>query len=406
MIDAKTGVQRKIFYALAVFGDEEKRAVADALNAGRLGSGKLVAEFERRIAGRFGKQFGIATNSGSSANLLSLAALNLPPQSQVITPATTFATTFAPIIQLGLEPVAIDVEAGTYQADLERVERAITSRASAVLIPQLIGNAADLARLRAICDRHGLRFLDDSCDTIGTTVHGKPSGAYSDVSTTSFYASHVITAAGMGGMVLTDSEEVRDRVICMRDWGRVGDDREDFDERFTFELDGIPYDKKFLYASLGYNMKMPEVAAAFALAQEEKLDGFLATRRRNFDHLVQRLRVHERHLVMPRSEAGVRARWLAAPFMMTAETPYTRYDLLRHLEANGIQTRVIFSGNIVRHPAYRGRLAAPAGDLAVADAVMARGFLLGAHHGMTPQEVDIVADTVDEFFTRRESAAP
>lgn len=394
------GSPKKIYYAWAVFGDEEKRAVMDALDAGRLGPGRLVAEFEAKMAARFGKKYGVATNSGSSANLLALAAFDLETGSEVLAPATTFATALAPILQHDLAPVAVDGELGTYQVDLEKLEAAVTTRTRAVLVPQLIGNAADLRALREICDRHSLRYLDDSCDTIGTTVHGRPSGAYSDVTTTSFYASHVITAAGMGGMVLTDSTEIRDRVLCMRDWGRVGDDREDFNERFDFELDGIPYDKKFLYKYLGYNMKMPEIAAAFALVQEGRLDAFLRTRRANFDHLVERMRAHEDVFVLPRSAEGVRANWLAAPLAIRPESGIRRYHLLQHLEAAGIQTRVVFSGNIARHPAYRDRVRVPAGGLPVADEIMANGFLLGAHHGMATSDVDALADAVDAFFLK------
>lgn len=316
----------------------------------------------------------------------------------MIAPATTFATALAPVIQLGFRPVLVDTEPGTYQIDLEKAAAMVTPRTRAVAVPQLIGNATDLRALRELCDRHGLRYLDDSCDTIGTTVHGKTSGAYSDVTTTSFYASHVLTAAGMGGMVMTDSTELRDRVVCMRDWGRVGDDREDFSERFDFDLDGIPYDKKFLYAYLGYNMKMPEIAAAFALAQERRLDDFLATRRRNFDRLVERMRAHDTVLLPPRSAPGVRANWLAAPFTIRDGSNIKRYELLKHLEAAGVQTRVVFSGNIARHPAYRERVAVPDEGLPVADLVMANGFLLGAHHGMTDEDVDVVADTVGTFF--------
>lgn len=389
---------KKIFYALAVFGDEEKHAVLDALDAGRLGPGALAAEFERRIATRFGKRYGVATNSGSSANLLALSALDLPPNSEIITPATTFATSVAPIVQSGHVPVPVDTQLGTYQIDLDLVERAISPRTKAVLVPQLVGNAADLSRLRDMCDRHALTFIDDSCDTIGTTIHGRPSGAYSDVTTTSFYASHVITAAGMGGMVLTDSEVIRDRVICMRDWGRAGDDREEFGTRFRFEIDGLPYDSKFMYERLGYNMKMPEIAAAFGIAQEAKLDTFLAVRRRNFERLVERLRRHEDHLLMPRSPQGVHAQWLAAPFTLTEASAVTRYELLRHLESHGIQTRVIFSGNIARHPAYRPLLSVRPDAFPVADVIMARGFLLGAHHAMSEQDVDCVADRVDEVL--------
>lgn len=264
-------------------------------------------------------------------------------------------------------------------------------------MPQLIGNACDARRLRAICDEHGLVYLDDSCDTVGTTIGGRPSGAYSDVTTTSFYASHVITAAGMGGMVMTDSEEIRDRVIRMRDWGRAGDDSEVFDRRFDYELDGIPYDRKFLYTHLGYNMKMPEIAAAFGLAQEKKLDDFLAIRRRNFDRLVGKLAAHA-DLIPPRSDPEVQANWLAAPFTMADTTRHTRYDLLRHLEGANVQTRVIFSGNIARHPAYRSRVSVGPGGLERADLIMANGFLLGAHHAMTEADVDEVAGHVNEFL--------
>jgi CDP-6-deoxy-D-xylo-4-hexulose-3-dehydrase len=397
---AQGSIQRKVLYAQAVYGDEEKKAVMESLENGWLASGPKVKEFEAKLADLFGKKYGIAVNSGSSGNLLGIQALRIDPGMEVITPACTFATTVSEIINNNLIPVFVDSVVGRYTIDEEEVAGAITPKTKAILVPQLVGGVCDMKRLRDICDDHGLFLIDDSCDTLAPTLHGKTVASYADITTTSFYGSHIITACGMGGMIFTDSEEVRDRIIVLRDWGRVGNDSEDFEKRFDFEIDGIPYDSKFLYSELGYNLKMNEVAAAFGLAQLDRLDGFLKLRRDNFSILSEFFGKYEEYFILPYLIDGAETNWLAYPLSIKEGAPFTRYDFLKHLEQKGIQTRVLFSGNITRHPVYKknGTRWIGSGDLNDSDYIMAHSFLLGCHNALGKKEIDYVMKSVDEFF--------
>ena len=254
---------KKIWYAphkFESYGEEEIQAVIDSLRDGWLaGFGPRTVEFEEKIAKEFGKKYGIFVNSGSSACLLALAALDLPKGSKVITPALTFSTTLAPIIQLGFEPVFIDSNLTSYVPTIEDIINAITDDVKAIMVPNLIGNKPDWDKLKASLNsigRSDIFVIEDSADTITYTEN-------TDVSTTSFYASHVITAGGMGGMVMFNDEKHVKKALQYRDWGRIGDNSEDMDDRFAHEVDGIPYDYKFLYGVLGYNMKCAEANAAF-----------------------------------------------------------------------------------------------------------------------------------------------
>jgi len=379
-------MRKKVWYAphkFESYGEEEIEAVNKALKDGWLaGFGPYTTEFEAKIAKEFGKKYGVFVNSGSSACLLALASLDLEKGSEIITPALTFSTTLAPIIQLGYTPKFIDSELTTYVPSVQAICDAITSKTRAIMVPNLIGNKMDFDTLRNELMRMGrenIYVIEDSADTITFTED-------SDVSTTSFYASHVITAGGMGGMVMFNKKEHMKRALMYRDWGRIGDNSENMDERFAHDVDGIPYDYKFLYGVLGYNMKCAEANAAFGLVQLEKFQKFKEIRRNNIERYLHKLR-NIPEIILP--DDKIKPNWLAIPLQIE-----DRLGLLNFLEDNNIQTRVTFAGNVTRHPAYRKYLQ----DFPVADQVMKNGFLLGAHHGMTTQDVDYVCDKIIEYI--------
>jgi len=377
---------KKVWYApnrLEAYGEEEIKAVEQCLRDGWLaGFGPRSVEFEKKIAKEFGKKFGVFVNSGSSACLLALAALNLPKGSKIITPALTFSTTLAPIIQLGYIPIFIDSNLTSYVPDIQAILDAITDDTTAIMVPNLIGNKPDWKALKKglkAINREDIFVIEDSADTVSYTKE-------SDVSTTSFYASHVITAGGMGGMVMFNDEKHVKRALQYRDWGRIGDNSENMDERFAHDVDGLPYDYKFLYGVLGYNMKCSEMSAAFGLVQLERFQTFKQKRRDNIERYIKNLK-DVKEILLP--DDSIEPNWLAIPLQTER-----RLELLNYLEDNNIQTRVTFAGNVTRHPIYREYLQ----DFENADKVMKDGFLLGAHHGMDLDDVDYVCDKIKEFF--------
>ena len=379
-------MRRKVWYAPykhESFGEAEIKAVEESLRDGWLaGFGPKSVEFEQKIAREFGKKYGVFVNSGSSACLLALAALDLEKGSEVITPALTFSTTLAPILQLGYKPKFIDSQLNTYVPSVEQILEAVTDKTKAIMIPNLIGNKPNWSMLRTQLNRinrSDIIVIEDSADTVTETLQ-------SDVSTTSFYASHVITAGGMGGMVMFNDEKHVKRALMYRDWGRIGDNSEDMSDRFAHDVDGIPYDYKFLYGVLGYNMKCAEANAAFGLVQLDKFQTYKDIRRKNIERYLDNLH-NVKEILLP--DDSIKPNWLAIPLQTER-----RLELLTFLEEQNIQTRVTFAGNVTRHPVYREYLQ----DFPVADKVMKNGFLLGAHHGMNTDDVDYVCDKIKEFF--------
>ena len=379
---------KKIWYApnkLEAYGEEEIKAVEQCLRDGWLaGFGPRSIKFEEKIAKEFGKKYGVFVNSGSSACLLALAALDLPKGSKVLTPALTFSTTLAPIIQLGYNPIFIDSNLTSYVPNVDDILKAVLDNPDikAIMIPNLIGNKPDWEKLKEeLFDlgRFDIYLIEDSADTVTYTEE-------SDVSTTSFYASHVITAGGMGGMVMFNEEKHVKRALMYRDWGRIGDNSENMDERFAHNVDGLPYDYKFLYGVLGYNMKCSEMSAAFGLVQLERFQTFKDKRRANIERYLENLK-DVKELILP--DDSIEPNWLAIPLQTDR-----RLELLNYLEDNNIQTRVTFAGNVTRHPVYRKYLQ----DFKNADKVMKNGFLLGAHHGMDLEDVDYVCNKIKQFF--------
>lgn len=390
----------KVYYSLAVYGNEEKKAVLQALDDGRLGLGKYSAEFSQKAADLLGKKFGVLVNSGSSATLLALRILDLPPGAEVITPACTFATTFSAILNNNLSPVVADSCLGTYNLDARLLPRMLSKKTRAVLVPHTVGSLNDMRIIRTFCKKHGLYFIDDSCDTIGGKIYGRPTGAFSDITVASFYASHHITAAGGGGIICLDDKTLLKRAIAYRDWGRLGDDNEDVSERFDFSIDGIPYDRKFTYSLVGYNLKPVEIQSAFGLAQIKKLSAFNARRKSNFKKIYNFLKEYEKYFILPETHPTAEVYWLAFPITLRDGVPFSRADIVNELEKNNIQIRLLFAGNILRHPAFRNVKCRVVGKLANADKIMRDTFLIGCHHGMSDDMLAHVFNIFEKFLSR------
>jgi CDP-6-deoxy-D-xylo-4-hexulose-3-dehydrase len=379
-------MEKKIWYApngFESYGEEEINAVEACLREGWLaGFGKYSIQFEKRISSYFGKKYGLFVNSGSSACLLALASLNLEKGIHVVTPACTFSTTVAPIIQLGFTPIFCEVGINTYVPSVDDIFKKVTENTKVIMIPNLVGNVPDWKSIRnklKDIGREDIVLIEDSADTLTCTED-------SDISTTSFYASHVITACGSGGMVMFNDEKQLNRAIMFRDWGRIGNNIEDFSERFNFKVDDIPYDFKFLYGCLGYNFKSSEVNAAFGLVQLDRLPKFLEIRRKNVERYLENLKdIPE--ILLPEDKKNIN--WLAFPIQIK-----NRLELAKYLEEKDVQIRVIFSGNITRHPAYREFLE----SFTNCDIIMENGLLLGCHHGMTVEDVDRVCHLIKEFL--------
>ena len=371
----------KVLYAKAVYGDEEKKAVADSLENTFLSVGALSTEFEDKVAQLFNKKYGIFVNSGSSANLL---VTQIIPKGEVITPALTFATTLTPLLQCGLTPVFVDSEIDTFLPTIASIKAKITPRTTAIMIPNLLGNKMDSKALRALCDERGILYIEDSCDTI-TDSNGH-------FVTTSFYGSHIITAMGAGGMVMSDDKRMIDRIRTMRDWGRGVDVSENISERYKYEIMGIPYDGKFWYTEQGFNMRPVEAQAAFGLEQLKRLPGFAQKRKDNFKALYDFFSQYE-YFNLPKSQFD--PNWLAFPITLK-DAPFTRFELVEFFEKNGIQTRPIFSGNICKHPAFLKEDEHHPN----ADYVMEHGILLGIHQGMGYDEINYIKNTYHDFTNR------
>lgn len=391
--------KHKVYYAQAVYGDEEIEAVVECLKRGWLGMGKYVAEFERAVAEIFGHKHGVVVNSGSSANILALKILDFPPGSEVITPACTFATTFSTILINGLVPVVGDSELGTYNLDLHNLERMLSPKTRAIIVPHTLGNLNDMEVLARFCKDHNLRLVEDSCDTIGGSFNGKPTGSYSNVTTSSFYASHHVTAGGGGGIVCCSDPILMQHAYAFREWGRAAlNDSERLEDRFTEELTGVHYDKKFTYTHMGYNFKPVEMMFAFGLVQLKKLDETIRLRRQVFDELVNFFRGYEDWFVLPKEHPKAEVTWLAFPLTIKDGAPFQRFELIKFLEGHNIQTRLLFAGNILRHPAYKNVPHRVVGSLSNADKIMEDSFAIGAHQAMTPEVVAYVKDVFRKFF--------
>ncbi len=390
----------RVPYGQTVHGEEEIAAVLEVLRTSTQ-MGPRVRAFEARIAALFAKRHGVMVNSGSSANYLAVELLGLPAGAEVVTPALTFATTVAPLVKNGLVPAFVDVEPDTFNIDVDQVEAALTPRTRAVMVPSLIGNLPDWDRIAEIARARDLYVIEDSADTLGATLRGTSTGTRSDISTTSFYGSHVINCAGNGGMLCVNREEWNEEARLLRSWGRSSSlfvDSERVENRFNVDVGGIPYDAKFVFSRVGYNMEPSEIGAAFGLVQLDRLAGNVETRARNFARQRAFFAEYEEWFVLPRQAEASSTGWLAFPLIVRDDAPFIRRDLQIFLERRGIQTRTVFTGNILRQPGFAGIMRHESPDgYPNADRVMRGGMLLACHHGLSELQLDYVHEQVRAF---------
>jgi len=392
----------RVPYGMAVHDSEEENAVLEVIRKHKTIMGERVKQFEKEIAMLFGKEQGIMVNSGSSANLLTFEVLDIPENSEVITPILTFATTLSPIIKKGLVPVFVDVEPETYIVNIDQIEQSITSKTKALMIPSLLGNVPDLKRLRKIADDNNLIFIEDSADTLGATFDGIPTGKFSDVSTTSFYGSHIITAAGEGGMLCCNDEKMDERCRILRGWGRSSaiNESEKIEDRFSVKLDNIPYDSKFVFEEIGYNFLPTEISAAFGLVQLKKLNKFTQIRQKNFENL-NSFFSNQRFFKLPKQLPQVKTSWLAFPLTINSDAPFSRIEIVKYLESHGIQTRPVFTGNVLRQPAFEKINYKNIGnDYDVANNIMKNSFIIGCNHGLNEKHLEKIKVVFKSFLDK------
>ena len=396
----------KIYYGKAVYDSKEINASISVLKNKSLSliDGPSVKKLESKIAKTFGKKFGLMVNSGSSANLLALASLELKKGSEIITPTLTFSTTVAPIYQLGLIPHFIDVEKNSFVAKIEQIIKAKNKKTKAIMIPNLLGNVPNWKRIFSLAKKYKLKVIEDSADTIGYKINNSNLGSYSDISTNSMYASHIITGAGFGGMVCFNDKKLYNKAKLLRGWGRssaVFNESEGINKRFRTKVDGIPYDGKYIFHDIGYNFLPSEISAAFALEQLKKLPINIKKKIKNFENLKNFFSKYPSLFDLPVQEKGLKTPWLAYPLIIKKGSNINRQKLQIFLEKRGIQTRTIFTGNILRQPIMKERIYKKVKDAEKnSNNIMKFGILIGCHHGLKEKDLNYIKKNFKTFIKR------
>ena len=399
----------KIYYGKAVYDNKEIKAVIDVLKRKSLNliDGPSVKELEKKISSLFGKKYGLMVNSGSSANLLALSSFNFKKGSEIITPSLTFSTTVSPIYQLGYIAHFIDVEENKFLGDLKQIEKCINKKTVAIMLPNLLGNILDWKKIYSIAKKYNLKVIEDSADTIGYSYQNSNTGKYSDVVTNSFYASHIITGAGFGGMVCFNDKKLYDKAKLLRGWGRssaVFNESEGVKARFSKKVDGIPYDGKYIFSALGYNFLPSEISAAFAIEQLKKLKKNIRIRTNNFEFLKNFFKKYSSVFKLPEQNKNVVTGWLAFPLVIKKSAGFSRKKLQIYLEKRGIQTRTIFTGNILRQPIMKNKYYKKySKSQKVSDDVMRNGILIGCHHGLKQRELDQMIKIFKNFLGKHKN---
>jgi CDP-4-dehydro-6-deoxyglucose reductase, E1 len=382
-----------------------------------LTTGRFADQFEKEFARTLGVRHALLCNSGSSANLLALSALTsrtlegrqLRPGDEVITLAAGFPTTVNPILQNGLVPVFVDVRLGTYDADPDDVEAAIGPRTRAVFLPHTLGNPFEIDLVLDIAKRHDLWVIEDNCDAVGSTYRGQTTGTWGDLATVSFYPAHHITM-GEGGCVLTNRPRLKTLIESFRDWGRdcwcAPGKADTCGKRFDWQLGELPcgYDHKYIYSHIGYNLKATDMQAAVGVAQLKKLPQFIAARKRNWQQLREQLKPMEEFFILPEATPNSDPSWFGFVLTIREGAPFSRADLIRHLDGKKIGTRLLFGGNLLRQPAYESSPRRVFGTLEQTDVVMNQTFWVGVYPGLTPEMISFVSETIGSFV--RASAGP
>jgi len=393
----------KIYYGKAIYDNKEINAAINVLKNHSLTliDGPHVKKLESLVAKIFGKKYGLMVNSGSSANLLALSSFKFKKGSEIITPSLTFSTTIAPIYQLGLVPHFIGVLENKFLADPDQIEKCINKKTVAIMIPNLLGNIADWKKINKIAKKFKLKVIEDSADTIGYTVNKKINGNLSDIATNSFYASHIISGAGSGGIACFNDYKLYQQAKLLRGWGRSSatfNESEKIEDRFNVKISGISYDKKYIFSELGYNFLPSEISAAFAIEQIKKLKNNISIREKNFNFLKNFFKSYSEYFKLPETYINVKTPWLAFPLVIKPNKKFNRRQMQIFYEKSNVQTRTIFTGNILKQPIMKNLYYRSHKKTAsVANDVMKNGILLGCHQGLTIKELKYMCSTFQKF---------
>ena len=401
----------RINYAGRIYDEKEIINLVDASLDFWLTAGKYAQQFEKEFAKFLGLKYCLLTNSGSSANLLAISALTsaklgkrrLKPGDEVVTTACGFPTTLNPIIQNNLIPVFVDVDLGTYNIQVEKIEKTISKKTKAIFIAHTLGNPAKLDKILKIVKKHNLWLIEDCADALGSKYKGKYTGTFGHISTFSFYPAHLMTM-GEGGAILTNDLNLKRIIASFRDWGRDCWCEPGYDntcgKRFNWKLGKLPfgYDHKYIYSHIGYNLKITDMQAAIGVAQLKKLPSFIRARKRNFSLLCKFFKKYEKYFILPRPEKKSQPCWFGFPILVKQDAPFTRVGIVNYLEKNQIATRMLFGGNLTKQPAYENIKYRVAGFLKNTDLVMNNLFWIGVYPGITKEKLEYIFKVFGEFL--------
>ncbi len=406
-------ISHTIRYAKAIFDENEVNLMVDTLLGGWLGLGEKGREFSVKLAQYLGVSRTVLVNSGSSANLLGITALKsnkiqnpLKNGDEVITPAVTFPTTFNPIIQNNLKPLLVDVNVDTLNIDIDQLNEAVSSKTRLLMIPHTLGNPNDMDPILDLVEDHNLYLIEDNCDALGSEYDGEKTGCFGILSTSSFYPAHHITTGEGGAVSIPQNDLALYRIIrSLRDWGRdcwCESDEKSPDgachRRFKWDINGIEYDHRYIYSHVGYNLKPTEIQAAMGVAQLNRIDEFNFRRRENFQYLYNELKCYNEYFSFAQSVKKANPAWFSFPIRINENAPFSRNEMTRYLEGHGIQTRLIFAGNILSQPAYQGMNITQCGRMINSDIIMKNSFFIGIHPGLRKVDLDYMVQTIGKFI--------
>lgn len=403
----------KVHYAGRVFDEKEMQAMVGSVLDFWLTLGEKGSQFVSEFSSLMGMKYGLVLNSGSSANLVAVSALcspNIPcpmkPGDEVITTALAFPTTLNPILQNGLIPVFTDIEEGTYNIDAAKLPRALSDRTRAIMFAHTLGNPAQMDVIMDFARTHDLYVVEDTCDALDSYYDGRRCGTFGDISTYSFYAAHHITM-GEGGALLTNNLELYRQALSIRDWGRAcycptGEQKQNgaCGHRFDHTFAGLPngYDHKYVYNNIGYNLKPLDIQCAMGIEQLKKLTQFSEKRKHNFNMLYDGIQKYEEYFILPRALPKAEPSWFSLPLTVRSDRAFSRMQLVQYLEDHKIETRALFTGNILKHPAYRNIRYRVSGELVETEKVLQGTFFIGVYPGLTDEMLVYVTGMIDQFM--------
>jgi len=384
----------RVMYGGMLLSDAEKKAIKRVVDKNWWPLAEEGRKMEAEAAKFLGVKYGVLANSGSSAGLLALESLELPKGSEVIIPATTFPTIFNIIVQCGMVPVVVDSKVGTYNLSADEIEAALSPKTRAVICVHAVGNPCDMPAVMKVAKKHNLYVIEDNCDGWGSKINGKHVGTFGHISFTSFHAAHIVSM-GQGGGVFTNDKELARRAMMYRDWGR----QSDLTSRTNDKWSELPrdYDTRFIYEKIGYNISPLELQAAMGRVQLKKTNKIKSLRKKNFDYLLKHLSKHK-ELLMPTWVKGADVCWFSFPLTVVKGD---RGPLVAYLEKNGIETRSMFAGNIIKHPAFKNVNYRIGGKLKGADEILKKSFWISVHPRLTEADREFIVKTFDSYFAKK-----